>query len=300
MTIVAILTSNAKIAILGAGRLGSSLAIAFDRADRNVVALSTRRAEHRDWLHNQLPEALITDDFRNAAANADVAFITVSDRYICEIADACNWHPEQAVVHCSGVSGLELLEAATQAGARAGAMHPLQTFPSFDSAPLLHGITFAIESADEALAQWLNECVQNFDGFPITISGKTQRVAYHASAVLSCGLLAGLVGVAAEMWEQFGIDRDTAVKRIAPMVASTAAAVQEHGIPDALTGPYTRGDLETVRKHLTATFDISTDTSRAYAALALAQLHLAQAQGHVDEQTMAKIRNTLIEHLETI
>ncbi len=292
------LNTGAKIAVVGTGRLGSSFAIALAGIGRNVVAVSTRRPEHRSWLRKKLPATLVTDDLRVAASSAEIVFISVSDRYIQEVCDACDWSRDQAVTHCSGVLGLDPLASASQAGARTGAIHPLQTFPSPDSAHLLSGCTFAIESIDDEFGRWLNDCAVELDGHPIPISGEYQRAVYHASAVLACGLLAGLAGIAAEMWSSLGIEREEAIRRIAPMVISTANAVDRHGMPDALTGPYTRGDLDTIRKHLSATFSESPDTSRAYTALAYAQMHIAEEQGNIDDETAAQIRSLLLKHLE--
>ena len=49
-------------------------------------------------------------------------------------------------------------------GATVGGFHPLQTFPTPDSADLLAGITFGIESADAALNDWLVELASNRGG----------------------------------------------------------------------------------------------------------------------------------------
>ena len=61
-----------------------------------------------------------------------------------------------------------------------------------------------------------------------------------------------------------------------------------------------RGDLETIRTHLDITSDVNPDTSRAYAALALAQLHIANEKGNLDDATLSTIKRLLSGHLETL
>ena len=165
---------------------------------------------------------------------------------------------------------------------------------------LLSGITFAIESNDERFENWLSYLASIFGGKTISVSGADERAAYHASAVLACGMLAGLVGLAAELWDRLGIDRADAIDMMAPMITSTAAQVADKGVPASLTGPYTRGDLDTIRKHLYATQLHSVEVSRAYASLALAQLHIAAEQGGIDASRQREIRKTLERHLRSL
>ncbi|MBT5894146.1 MAG: hypothetical protein HOH57_10160, partial [Chloroflexi bacterium] len=44
------LNKESPIAVLAAGRLGSSLAIALSKAGYNVAAVTSRQASHRKWL----------------------------------------------------------------------------------------------------------------------------------------------------------------------------------------------------------------------------------------------------------
>ncbi len=291
---------KSTISIIGAGRLGSSLAIALTQQGLDVAAVSTRRSLQRTWLSEQMPRTRICEAADQAASSADIVFITTSDSAIETVCRQLNWQPHQAIVHCSGVLGLEVLRSASSASATVGAFHPLQTFPTPASHRLLSGITFAIESNDERFENWLSYLASIFGGKTISVSGADERAAYHASAVLACGMLAGLVGLAAELWDRLGIDRADAIDMMAPMITSTAAQVADKGVPASLTGPYTRGDLDTIRKHLYATQLHSVEVSRAYASLALAQLHIAAEQGGIDASRQREIRKTLERHLRSL
>ena len=86
---------------------------------------------------------------------------------------------------------------------------------------------------------------------------------------------------------------------LAPMLRSTVDAIADDGLPDAISGPYVRGDLETIRKHLNITQEVNPDTSRAYAALALAQLHIADEKGNLDNDILNGIKTLLKDHLDS-
>ena len=283
---------KSKLAFAGAGRLGSSLALAADRAGYDVAALSTRRVEHRKWLGKRLPSAKVFTDPAEAAHGADIVFITASDSAVADVCAQIEWRKGQAAVHCAGALPVSALNVAAQSGAATGGLHPLQTFPGPDSHDRLKGVSFAVESADTGFAGWLRQFAKDLGGVPFDIKPE-HRAAYHASAVMACGLVAELAGLAAEMWSQFGVPRERALASLAPLIEATAAAIREKGLPGAITGPYVRGDVSTVAMHLEATAAQSPDVARAYATLALAGLPIAAEQGSLTAAARRDIEKML-------
>ena len=289
---------NPKIGIIGAGRVGSSFASAT-YPDGKTVAASSRNPERRAWLKKQLPNIAIVEQAAEVAELADTIFITTSDAAIKPVCDNIHWQTHHRVIHCSGALTLDALESAAKAGASVAGLHPLQTFPSHANPDRLSNISYAIDCDDEALAKWLQTFADTHHSNTFTIQGETAHAAYHASAVLACGLLAGLIGISAELWQHANIDRAQALKLLAPILKSTIEAIAEDGLPNAISGPYVRGDIETIQKHLQVTSDLNPDTSRAYAALALAQLHIANQKGNLRDQALTDIKQLLRNHLET-
>ena len=283
---------TARVAIVGAGRLGSSLAQAMTEAGYNVAAASSGSAEHRVWLADRLPGTEACERPEEAAAAADVVFITTPDDVIEEVCESITWRAGQAAVHCAGVLPLIPLRAAAEASAATGAFHPLQTFADRGSGHLFQGVTFAVEADDRGLGEWLSHLARSLGGETFGIAPE-HRDAYHASAVMACGLMAGLVGLAAEMWEQFGQDRERGLEALLPLVRTTVAAIERNGIPGALTGPYVRGDVATVRRHLEALSRRSPGVARAYASLALAALPLAREQGGLTQGAESRMTREL-------
>ena len=184
------------------------------------------------------------------------------------------------------------LDAARVAGAQTGGFHPLQTFPTIDSYERLQDVSFAIESASPQLLGWLRTLAEDLGGSAFQIDS-SQRAAYHASAVMACGLLSGLTGLSAEMWEPLGIERTEALRRLIPLLRATVDALDEKGLPHAITGPFVRGDIETITMHLEATANKSIGIRNAYAALALASLHIAKEQGGLSDSGFEGIKSLL-------
>ena len=87
MNLYSMLDKKTPIAVLASGRLGSSLAIALEKSAYNVVAVTSRRIEHRKWLKERLPNSIITDNFQTASNLADVVFITGPDLSLIHISE---------------------------------------------------------------------------------------------------------------------------------------------------------------------------------------------------------------------
>ena len=292
------LNKQSPIAILAAGRLGSSLAVALVNAGYNVAAVTSRRVDHREWLADQLKDSVIVDNLQTASNVASIVFITGPDAAVEEICDQVEWRSHQAVVHCAGVLPVSALRSASDSGAEVAGFHPLQTFPTNESNDRLADVSFATEASNRGLYTWLETLASDLGGsaFPIESS---QRAAYHASGVMACGMVAGWVGVAAEMWETLGIEREDALKRLVPLMRATIDALDERGLPGAITGPFVRGDVDTIAAHHAAARSKSKETGNAYAALALASLHIAREQGGLSDSAFKSIQLLLSDENQT-
>lgn len=275
------------IGFIGLGRLGGSLARALDRAGYSVVAGYRRTREHRS-AEDAIRGCAVVESPQAVVDAAQVVFVTTPDDAISSVSHSVNWRSDHVAIHCSGASELDPLQVAADSGAAVGSLHPLQTFPTDHSDDQLAGVTFAVESESPQLREWLDEVVHALGGRSLFLPPGA-RAAYHASAVMACGLMAGLVGLAAEMWESFGWSRADALEALSPLVTSTAEQIRDLGLPAALTGPLVRGDLETLTKHLAATQAKGEAIRDAYAALARAELPLAAEQGRITASQRAEM-----------
>ena len=61
MTPLPVLNKKSPVAVLGAGRLGSSLAIALDKAGYTVAAITSRQPAHREWLSSHLTTGIVVE-----------------------------------------------------------------------------------------------------------------------------------------------------------------------------------------------------------------------------------------------
>ena len=234
-----------RMVIVGAGRVGGSLAGAARRA-----GLSATIAGREDALES--------------CRDARAVLLCVPDGAIAEAAAAITAAipPLELVGHTSGATGLDALGPALDAGASAFSLHPLQTIPDADAD--FTGCPCAIAGSDPAAVRFARALAERLGMRPFEVDDK-HRAAYHAAASIASNFLVALQESAAELLGAAGAE--DARELLSPLVLRTAANWSERG-PDALTGPIARGDEATVERHLEALRERAPELVDLYEALA--------------------------------
>jgi len=281
-----------KIGFIGAGTVGTALAVRLRDKGYPVVAVGSRSKSSADRLAQAVDGCRAYDTIQEAAEAAELVFITTPDGAIGPVAAQLRWHAGQKVIHCSGADSTDVLEPAKRAGAQVGAFHPLQTFASAAQAiQNLPGSTFAIE-AEEPLLSTLKEMAEALDGHWVRLRAQ-DKVLYHAAAVMACNYLYTLVKLATDMWQVFDVPVPEATRALLPLLRGTLNNLENVGIPNCLTGPIARGDLGTIHKHLEAIEAQVPEVLSTYRELGLQTIPLALGKGRIDEKAAEELRALL-------
>lgn len=286
------------VAIIGAGRLGSALALALHQSGYAIVALVARRKEHA----RRASRALSTHTLALGAAqldslpDTDLLLITTPDDQIAEVATrlaqvfaARDAHNKGASRHrrrarvALHASGALVSDALAPLGAHAfslGSLHPLVSITGAASgAEHLRGAFYCLEGEARARAA-AKEIVRALDGRSFSIAARDKPL-YHAAAVMSAGHMVALFSLATEMLVGCGLSPRRASRVLLPLAASTLENLARAKLSaDALTGPFARADVATLRRHLAVLreFDMN-ETLPVYVALGRHALRLARARG---------------------
>jgi len=264
-----------KVGFVGAGAAGGALARALAAAGVPVVAVTGKGPERAHTLAAAIPECAAVPTAQDVADRADLVVLAVPDRAIAEVCASVRWRADAAVVHCSGAHSLDVLEPARAAGALVGGCHPLQTLTGApEDAARLAGSVFGIE-AEEPLRGMLADLVERIGGRPVFLSAR-DKALYHASAVLISNYTVTLAATAAGLWEAFGVDRRDGLRALLPLLQGTVANLEQHGVPNALTGPIARGDAGTLERHLNVLADYRPDLLPLYRELGRHTVPLAR------------------------
>ncbi len=287
-----------RTGIMGAGTVGTALAVRLSRSGYQIAAAASRSRGSASRLVEMTGSGRIYDTLQGVADNADFVFITTPDDVIPVIANETRWHAGQYVVHCSGADSLDVLEPARIAGAQVGSFHPLQTFASIQKAiDNLPGSTFALE-AEGALLDILKSMAAAIDGRWIKL-GAGDKAAYHAAAVMSCNYLVTLVKMAADLWDTFGIPREQAIQALLPLLKGTINNIENLSVPNALTGPIARGDIGTVQIHLNTLEQTAPALISAYCEMGLQTIPVALDKGKISERQAGELRDILMQSLKS-
>ncbi|MBI2852954.1 MAG: DUF2520 domain-containing protein [Chloroflexi bacterium] len=281
-----------RLGFIGAGTVGSALALRLSEKGYPVVAVSSRSHTSAEKLAQAIPGCRAEHDNQVVADRAELVLITTPDDAIPRVAAETKWRARQSVVHCSGADSTATLEPARKVGAHVGAFHPLQTFASAQQAiENLPGSTFAIE-AEEPLLSVLKDMAAALGGHSIELRAE-DKVVYHAAAVMACNYLVTLVKLATDLWQSFGVPPQEATRALLPLLSGTVHNIETVGIPRCLTGPIARGDAGTIRKHLDALEKVAPELLAVYRELGRQTIPVALGKGRIN-QRQAEELNTLL------
>jgi len=281
-----------KLGFIGAGTVGTALAVRLSSKGYPVVAVSSRSQASAENLARAVDGCRVFGSHQAVADAAELVFITTPDGAITSAVSEIQWHPGQSVVHCSGADSTDLLKSAKKLGAHVGVLHPLQTFAGVSQAiENMPGSTFALE-AEEPLLKTLKDIAAALGGSWIELKA-SDKVAYHAAAVIACNYLVTLVKLSTDLWRTFSIPPQQATRALLPLVRGTVNNIDALGIPQSLTGPIARGDTGTVEKHLQALAEVAPALLSAYRELGLQTIPIALAKGRIDQQQAEELEKIL-------
>jgi predicted short-subunit dehydrogenase-like oxidoreductase (DUF2520 family) len=267
------------LAVVGAGRVGTSLAVLWRSGGHRIVAVAGGAATP-ERAARFLPDVPVLDAV-GAAKAAEVVVIATPDAAIgsvCEeMATAGALDAANAVVHASGATGLDALAPAASSGASTLSVHPLQTCPTVEAGvERIPGSTFAVTAQDEdgyALGEAL---ARDAGGRPVRIDDE-RKPLYHAAAVFASNYLVTVTALAEELGLAAGIEDPIAA--FAPLQEATLANIARVGPAEALTGPAVRGDAITLQRNLEALDRYAPGAVRSYVVLADLALALVDRSG---------------------
>ena len=268
------------VSIIGAGRLGTALAVALANKSypiRSLVARTVASARKAAELLDGDAQVLAAKNI-GSLRPADLFLITTPDDQIAHVASELarletknSRARKPTALHTSGALSAEVLAPLRKKGWSTGSIHPLISVSGSTTA--LDGAFWSVEGDTTALRLG-KTIVRDLGGKSFSIRSEDKPL-YHAAAVMSAGNVVALFDVALEMLVQCGLSRQTARSILLPLLASTVHNLETKDTADALTGTFARGDVETVQRHLKA-LKINKDALELYRLLGKRSLKLTK------------------------
>jgi predicted short-subunit dehydrogenase-like oxidoreductase (DUF2520 family) len=260
-----------RITIVGAGNLGTALAMGLHRAGYVIDQIvfrhgGTSRRKARVLAKRVGARAVAVS---LAAIDADVVWFCVPDDAIAKVgrslARKADWKGRIAL-HSSGALTSDELAALRRRGAHVASVHPMMTFVA-GVAPSLAGVPFAIQG-DAGAVRASRAVVKELGGNAYAIR-RQDKAAYHAWATFASPLLTALLATTERVATSAAVNRREAKRRMLPILQQTLANYAALDAAAAFSGPIVRGDVETIRRHLRVLGKVPA-AGEVYAALSAA------------------------------
>jgi predicted short-subunit dehydrogenase-like oxidoreductase (DUF2520 family) len=281
-----------KLGFIGAGKVGTALAIRLHRKGYPVVAVHDTKPEAARHFVGAIEGCKTAGRTQEVADAADLVFITVVDDLIARTASGIKWRQEQMAVHCSGANSAALLDGAKEQGAIVGVFHPGQMFADKEQAvEAISGSTFDIE-ADEPLLGIFKELAAALDGYWIEVNAE-QRAAYHVAIELPSVYLMLNYRLAVKVFQAMGISAEEATRVLLALIHATTRNIETFGTSKALTGPVDRGDTETVKRHIDGLQSVYPPVLPLYRELASQNIPFALEHESIDREKALELEDIL-------
>lgn len=231
---------------MGLGNWGFSLLSACQKAKLPVGEVIRRRRGR------VLGRASIL--LAEAKLDAEILWLCVPDRMIAEVCERIAAQRKdlsgQMVLHSSGALSSKVLESVREAGAEVASVHPLMSFPSHRPVSL-KGVPFAVEARSKSMYRRLALLTEALGGEPFAL-GMEAKTLYHASGTLASPLLLSTIAAAEQAIVSAGVAPRKARELVGRIALATVSNYLAQGAAKSVSGPFARGDFQTIALHLRA------------------------------------------------
>ncbi|MDT5181362.1 MAG: hypothetical protein QOJ95_5560 [Mycobacterium sp.] len=284
------------VGIISAGRVGTALGVALERAEHVVVACSAISHASRLRAERRLPDTEVLP-VSDVAANAELLILAIPDAelagLVSGLAATGSVRPGTIVVHTSGANGIGVLAPLTELGCIPLAIHPAMTFTGSDEdIARLSGACFGVTAADDVGYAVAQSLVLEIGGEPFGVR-EDARSLYHAALAhggnhVITVLLDAVEALRDALRGQELLGQEVvgdapggiAERVLGPLARASLENALQRG-QAALTGPVARDDAAAITAHLRALDAVNPELAQAYRANSLRTAQRAHASADV-------------------
>ena len=289
-----------RLAIIGTGMVGTAFGVALKRCGYTLSGVADLKAEVAEKAARLMGGISSSTDALEISKKAALIFITTPDDAIAEtcerIASGGGFGKGDVVFHCSGALSSDVLASARVHGAHVASLHPIGVFADVETAVRqLSELYFCLEGDADAV-QTAEMIVKDVGGKPSRV-GKEQKIYTHIAACLSSNYVVTLANMAVQLLHHLQMSREERLRILMPLFKGSIRALEEKGLPGALTGPIARGDTATIKQHVEA-LQFDRDLARIYSLLGLKTLPIALEKEAVEKEDSQTLKDELAKYFQ--
>lgn len=289
--------TSLAVTIIGAGRVGSTLALLLHRKGHSIVSVISRTERSAHALARAVRCRVASVRLADVDPHSALVLIAAPESVVGEIAEGIadvrfDSRTSPAIAHTAGALTSDILSPVAAARGRIFSLHPIQTFPPQPGinrlADSMKGVWYGFEGPS-AVRPFARSLVKDLGGHFLEVP-KERKNLYHVACVFASNypvvLMAALEklakGVGFKGLEPFRILLDSSIRNS-----------YEMGAAGALTGPLVRASLGVVDQHKKALIGRDPELFDLYAALGMYGLSVLLSKGRITEDQAKEMRSVL-------
>ena len=239
-----------RIGIIGAGRLGTALAVHLSRRGRRIAGIFDIVPSHAKSLARIIPTGTAPTPFE-LSYRSDILFLTVPDSEIARVAESLGEledYKARFLFHFSGILPARILHLAGMDKA-VYSLHPFGGIPPNAIAKNPFENLYFSGEGDAPAKPLALEIAKTLDGKFVEIPS-SRKVAYHLSASLVANHMFALLSAGERLLKQTGLPKSEIKAMITELARTALENYEKQGLRGGLTGPAVRRDELTIAEHL--------------------------------------------------
>jgi predicted short-subunit dehydrogenase-like oxidoreductase (DUF2520 family) len=286
------------ISIIGAGRVGSTLAMLLYRAGYRIVSVISKRKNSARKLARLLRCQKYSDSLSDITPATRIIIIAVPEEDILGIAEDLSKHAQLdfsklAVFHTSGSLTSDALLPLHRKGAMTFSLHPIQSFSKVSSLAhqigQMRNVVYGFEGNKAAL-QVARQLVKALCGQCVQIP-KEEKILYHILSVFASNYSIALLGAVDDLAKRIG--GGIKLAHFKPMIRTSIENAFQQTPIMALTGPIARGSFVTVENHVNELWKADKPLALLYQQIGLQALTMAVKRKSIKPVVARQIRHIL-------
>ena len=284
------------VSVIGAGKVGSTLALLLHRAGYPVVSVISKSKKSAKHLARLVHCKVFSDSLSALSPETRFLLLTSPEETLRELIQKLDilTQIDYRGLFCAHVSGSETSDLFLPLKRRKAipfSLHPIQTFPKHlsvaEQAAKMPGITYGFEGPRAALP-FARRVAYDLQGSIIVIP-KEEKILYHIACVFASNYPLVMLGAAEELF--LSLHRKVRRQHVQPLVEAAIENAIHLGSVQALTGPVVRESLDTIRSHIRTLKKTNPHFVEVYRQSGLLAARMARKNGRLSSRRCKAIEN---------
>ena len=284
-----------NITIIGAGKVGATLGTMLHKKGYNFSSVISRNEKSAYNLADTLECENASSNIDDIPEETEMVLIATPAPAVEGVVDQLLQNKnvdfrDLFVVHTAGVLTSDALKPLMKKGSWTASVHPIMTFPQDQPVRSLRsqmkGIWYGVECHLKSKTR-AEALVKDLDGVPLFLA-KEMKPIYHVLCVFASGHLVANLHAVSELMRVMRMKIHW-TEIFTPLVNQSIKNALEFSPSRAVTGPVTRGDLQTIETHIAALKKHAPQYLPLYAASSIEAAKAVRENGKLSKEEHDKV-----------